>query len=247
MLIEIAGTILASLGGASLIIWAFARFLGKAWIHRIMSETNAKYEASLEELKAKQRMALESFTHDSKLLLEKSQSYTDITNPFYRTFFEKRIETYQTLLQIKNRYIKQIEEDFDVEMHGLWGEIYHSTYQSLREVCIENQLYISNDLDQLFEELRKGASVFIKEADMVESMYTEPRNAPPWEDEKLVRVYEKLAIETQGKMNEVLQQIAVDVSKIRSRIEVDEPNKGFNRTPVSSAAAKPGEFGGGAG
>jgi len=26
-----------------------------------------------------------------------------------------------------------------------------------------------------------------------------------------------------------------------------EPNNGFNRTPESSAAAKPGEFGGGAG
>ena len=247
MISEIAGTILASLGGASLIIFGFAHFLGRIWTHRIVSETNAKYETSLAELKAKQRIALEGFAHESKLLLKKNQSYSEITNPFYRSFFEKRIETYQALLQIKNRYIKQIEEDFDVEMHGLWGEIYHSTYQSLREVCIESQLYISNDLDQAFENLRAAASVWIKEADMVESMYTEPRNAPAWEDANLLRVYEKMATETQGQMTEVLKQIAIDVAKVRSRIEVDEPNQGFNRTPESSGPAKPGETGAGAG
>ncbi len=175
-----------------------------------------------------------------------SNSYTEITNPFYRSFFEKRIETYQILLQMKNRYIKQIEEAFSVDMHDVWGEIYYSTYQSLREVCIENQLYISNDLDQVFERLRKAASVWIKEADMVESMYAEPRNGPPWEDAKLMRVYENMATETQGRMTEVLQQIAVDVAKIRSRIEVDEPSHGFNRAPVGSAAAKPHEPSGGA-
>jgi hypothetical protein len=247
LIIEVAGTILASLGGASLIIWVFAHFLGKVWIHRIIRQTNSKYESSLEELKTKHKIALESFAQESQLLLEKNKSYSEITSPFYRSFFEKRIETYRTLLEIKNRYINQIEEDFAVEMHEVWGETYHSTYQSLRKVCIENQLYISNDLDQAFEKLRKAASVWIKEADMVETMYTEPRGVPPWEDSNISRVYEKLATETQAEMAEVLRQIAVDVAKIRSRIEVDEPNTGFNRTPESSRPAKPGELGGGAG
>jgi len=57
--IKIATTILLSLGGGGIIVFALSSWLGKVWANRIMAEERAKYERELTELRAKLERANE--------------------------------------------------------------------------------------------------------------------------------------------------------------------------------------------
>src|SRR5665213_3014699 len=51
--IKIATTILLSLGGGGIIVFALSNFLGKVWANRIMDKERAKFERELTELRLK--------------------------------------------------------------------------------------------------------------------------------------------------------------------------------------------------
>lgn len=221
MNIEVVGTVLTSLGGATVIVTAFAHFLGKIWLDRITKQNSAKFNAELEVLKTNNTILVEDFKSKGSIALKENEQFALISQSTYQNFFEKRITTYQKLLNIKNKHINEMEEDFLTEECESWGDVYHSTYQEIRALIIKNQLYISNDLDSIFTRFRSKASEFIKEADMVEA-YAYDSDNPPYENEEIKAVYLKFASETHDIMKSVLDQIGQDVSKIRSRIEIDK-------------------------
>lgn len=221
MYIEVVGALLASLGGASVIIAAFAHFLGKVWTDRIGKSTSAKFDAELEVIKSSNTLALEEFKAMSSLVLKEKENYAGISLEFYQSFFQERVRVYLQLLDIKNEYISDMEEEFLTEIHEAWGDIYHSTYKSIRKLLIEKQLYISNDLDELFGRFRKSASQYIRDADMVEA-FSNGEDEPPWENEKLKNIYTNFARETSKDMNAIMEQVGIDVSKLRSRIDIDK-------------------------
>jgi hypothetical protein len=217
---EIVAPILASLGGATVIIAAFAHYLGKIWTDQIAKSTSARFNNELEQLKASNTLALESFKMRASLSLNERENFAGISQKFYQQFFNKRVETYQSLLKIKNDYITGMGEEFLTDVFEREGAIYYSTYTSLRQLVIENQLYISNELDNSFGVLRLSASEFIKEADLVEANTDDPDH-PPYENQHLEAVYKKLASKTSTDMSKVFEQITCDVSKLRARVEID--------------------------
>lgn len=218
---EIVGTILGSLGGASVIIAAFAHFLGKIWADRIAKQTAAKINQDLEILKSKNTHALEEFKKRSESELKDREQFSGISLAVYQDFFKNRVQTYLKLLKIRNEYISSWHEDFVTEEAERWGDVYHSTYIDLKKLLIEDQLYISNDLESSFHELRMEAANYVKEADMVEG-YAMGAGAAPWDvAEQTTPIYEKLANETYELMSKVMRQIELDVTKLRSRIEID--------------------------
>lgn len=218
---EIVGTVLSSLGGATIIVGAFAHFLGKVWTARIAKSTSAKFDSDLEILKSRNTLALEEFRTAASLVLKEKESFAGISKEFYQDFFKKRVETYLKLLDIKNQYITDMEEEFTTEIHEDWGQSYHSTYKALRKLMIEQQLYISNELEKLFSDFRSSASKYIKEVDMAEA-FSINEDCPPWENDKIIAIYNKFANETHEKMYAVMNQISNDVSLLRSRIEIDK-------------------------
>lgn len=240
---EIVGTILASLGGASVIVAGFAHLLGKIWADRIAKTTAAGFTTELEAIKANNisaleniksnntialegikssnTIALEDFKRESNILLNDREQFGGISLEFYQEFFKKRVKTYLSLLEIKNNYITEMNEEFLTEIHEGWGQIYNSTYLSIRDVYIKNQLYISNELEALFSELRIEASTYIKEADLEEAHSYDEDNKP-WENQRLIAIYDKFASETSPLMKKVMDQIGEDVGKLRSRIELDK-------------------------
>ncbi len=221
MINEVIGSVLASLGGAALIIGAFAHFLGKIWTDRIAKSTKARFDSELEASRAQNQLALEAFKSESSKILKQQEYFAGISANFYQGFFSERVKTYLKLLEIKNQYITSMEEEFTTELHEDWGQIYHSTYTRIRKLIIEKQIYISNDLDSLFGSFRSDASKYIKEADLVEA-HTYNQDEPPWENENLRAVYNKFAVETGHHMQAILEQISHDVSKLRARIEIDK-------------------------
>lgn len=218
---EVVSTFLTSLGGATVIVSGFAHFLGKIWTARIAEATKYKFESELEQVRSQNELALKDFEQQSHLLIKEKEQFSAISKDFYQSFLKQRVDTYRSLMHLKNEYIENMEEDFTTEVSEDWGNVFESTYKKLRKLIIERQLYVSNDLDSLFSDFRYEASKFIKEADIVEAhAYIDERN-PPWENEELNEVYRKFAVATGSHMKKVMDQISTDVSKLRSRIEVD--------------------------
>ncbi|MGR4068631.1 hypothetical protein [Billgrantia sp. C5P2] len=221
MVNEVVASVLASLGGATFIVAAFAHFLGTIWTDRIARSTKARFDSELETTKAQHQLALETFKSSSSRALKEQEYFAGISASFYENFFSERVGTYLKLLELKNQYITSMEEEFLTEVHEDWGSTYHATYTKLRKLIIEKQIYVSNDLDKCFEIFRSEASRYVKDADLVEA-HTYTQDEPPWENESLRTVYEKFATNTDQHMQVVMEQIGRDVAKLRARIEIDK-------------------------
>ncbi|MEZ8168056.1 MULTISPECIES: hypothetical protein [unclassified Vibrio] len=217
---DLIGSVLASFGGASVIVMGFAHFLGKIWLDQISKRTAAKYNAELLTLKSKGKLALSSFKTKAAAELKNREEFNGISLEVYQGFFQNRVSTYLKLLKIKNAYTTKMHEDFITEEVEDWGNAYYSIYSSLRDLVIENQLYISNELEQRFSFLRMNAAEYIKEADKTEGYsYGDDSNVT---QERVSKVYKKLASETYQEMEDFFNQLDADVKKLRSRIEMDK-------------------------
>lgn len=219
---EVVGSVLASLGGATVIVGAFAQFLGKTWADRIARQTMAKYEQELEATKAKNVYALEEFKQKSNAELKDREQFGGISAQVYQDFLKHRVSTYIKLLEAKNKYISAMHEDAVTEETERWGEAYYSSYSEFRKIIIENQLYISTGLEESFHALRIEAAKYIKEADLAEG-YALGQGAEPWDaDEQRSSANDKLVTKTYELMATVIRQIDNDVSGLRARIDIDK-------------------------
>lgn len=218
---EIITSIIGSIGGATIIVRALVKWLGQVWADQIAKKTIAKFDQELEELKAKNSLAIENFKRQSDANLKNLEQFGTISSKNYQNFFENRISTYLNLLKFKNEYISQKHEDAVTEMTESWGDAYYTSYINLRNIIIKRQLYISNELELSFHNLRLEAAPYTKEADLAEQHALVAGKHPMVADEQRSSAHEKLAINTQALMNAVIQQINIDVSKLRARIELD--------------------------
>lgn len=219
---EIVATFLASLGGATIIVGALSHFLGKVWADRIAKQTLAKYDQELEVIKSKNNIALESFRKKAEAELKDREHFGGISKDVYEDFFKKRVLTYESLLSWKNDHIRNMHEDFLTEELEIWGDSYYLLYLSLRNILIKNQLYVSNELARCFHEFRLKAAEYTKEGDMAQG-YAMGAGASEMEaDEERAPINDKFVRETHELMDSVITQLDSDISKLRSRIEIDK-------------------------
>ncbi|MCG9665822.1 hypothetical protein L1D26_22490 [Vibrio mediterranei] len=219
---EFVSSVLASFGGATVIVGSLSHFLGGVWARRIAAQTVAKFEMELETTKAANKLALDAFKIKSEENLKERDQYNGISFDVYQGFIENRVKTYTNLLSIVNEYISKMHEDIRVEESESWGDAYYSIYVSLRDEITKNQLYISNELEVTFHRFRLKSAKYVKEADL-EEVHAIMNGAHQQEaDEQKCHVYDKFARETQNEMISVITAIKSDVSKLRSRIEIDK-------------------------
>jgi hypothetical protein len=91
--IKIATTILLSLGGGGIIVFALSNWLGKVWANRIMAEERAKYERELTEL----RLKLEK---DNQENLSKLQTDLEIYRDTYLKAHNDKLTIYRLVTDI---------------------------------------------------------------------------------------------------------------------------------------------------
>nr|PME51353.1 hypothetical protein BCV35_06315 [Vibrio cyclitrophicus] len=220
--LEVASSILASLGGATVIVGGLAQFLGKVWAKRIADQTIGQFKLELEATKAANQYVLDEFKVRSEEKLKDREQFNGISFEVYQGFITNRVQTYSNLLSIVNEYISKMHEDIGVEESESWGDAYYSVYVSLREQTTKNQLYISNELEIVFHEFRLKSAKYVKDADL-EEVHALMNGAHPFEaSEQKGHVYDKFARETQEEMKKVIATIKSDVSKLRARIEIDK-------------------------
>lgn len=220
-MIEVIGAILGSLGGATLIVSVFANYLGKIWTERITSQVHAKNEQQLEGVKAQYALALEIFNRKADAELKDLEIFSVISQEVYQAIFKERVNTYTKLLEIKNNHLKDMHEDYFIEESERWSDVYVSSYKELHNVIIEKQLYISTDLDNAFHELRLKAASHLRQADFIKANESESMEQYETFTNKQDEIYQQFAQETYELMKKVLNQISIDVAKLRSRIDLD--------------------------
>ncbi|EOU2550310.1 hypothetical protein ACNUSF_003649, partial [Vibrio parahaemolyticus] len=209
-------------GGATVIVGGLAQFLGKVWAKRIADQTVGQFKLELEATKAANQYALDEFRARSEEKLKDIEQFNSISFEVYQGFIPNRVQTYANLLNIVNEYISKMHEDIGVEESESWGDAYYSVYVSLRQETTKNQLYISNELETVFHEFRLKSAKYVKDADLQE-VHALMNGAHPLEaTEQRGHVYDKFARETQEEMMNVIAAIKSDVSKLRSRIEIDK-------------------------
>ncbi|WP_417877143.1 hypothetical protein [Vibrio sp.] len=222
MISEEVTSLLLSLGGSAAILVAFAKVFEKILIDQVSKRTAASLNQDLETLKSKHTNALEEFRAKSAASIKEREVFSTISIDTYQDFFKKRITTYQTLLNWENDYTEDMREDFLAEHTDSYGDRYFKAYQELREILIKNRMYISNDLDQKFQKLRHSAAEYTKQADYYEAMSESNGVEPQDYLQGISDIYHDLGAGTSEMMDDIIMQIAIDISKIRARIEIDK-------------------------
>ncbi|WP_141742651.1 hypothetical protein [Aeromonas hydrophila] len=219
---EVLTTLIASLSGASVILTAFAHFFGKIWADKIAQQTMARFNQELEIVRSRNTLALEDLKIRANLEIKDREQFSGISLEFYQSFFKSRVETYLILLRIKNDYFKNMHEDFFTELTEEWMSVYCNTFDELKNTVLENQLYVSNDLDIKFNSFRVEAASYLKEATIAEGEAIGHGADERYAAEEIRRpILERFYNDTHELMNDVLQQIEDDVRKLRARIEID--------------------------
>ncbi len=93
--LEIAGTIIVSLGGGGLIVFGLSSWLGKVWADRLMQKEKATHDRDLEDFRAKAVRRLEEEKAHYERALEDFKSHLDRENKRAHQTFEERIAFYK--------------------------------------------------------------------------------------------------------------------------------------------------------
>jgi len=106
VLIEVAGTILAGLGGAGLIIMAFASWLGKVWANRILEEDRLKYSRELEQIRS-------DLEKQHRLLQGNLDKAIHVHRVQFETEFRALSDIWEKLSQVRSR-MEGLRPFFDI-------------------------------------------------------------------------------------------------------------------------------------
>jgi hypothetical protein len=218
---EIFLDVLTKIGGATVVIGGLAALLGKLWLDRQAKTLTAKFDADMEQLKSSNVKALEDFRASAAFALKEREFFSELSSDFYKGFFAKRVEVYQELLRLANDYIVQMDEDFLAEELEAHGERHVRSYKVFRACILENQIYVSNGLEKAFRELRAAISPILLRADRDEA-WVHGLNGDLEDVLNARRDHEQNALRlTHDLMTKMLDQLTRDVSKMRSRIDMD--------------------------
>ncbi|HEV2622587.1 MAG TPA: hypothetical protein VGU65_10935 [Frateuria sp.] len=212
---------LGSIGGATVVVGGLSLFLSRVWAERIKRAAIAKFDQELEILRSANTKALEAFRAEAAAYLGERKAFTQFSAAFYQKFFEKRVSVYEELLRLINAYRKKMREDFLTDELEIWHEQYVESYRAFRDYLTKDQLYISNQAEAAFEELRSAISPYLASADREEAIRSSLdedidslHNARREHEDRALR-------DTSGLMEKLILQIQSDVSKMRARIEMD--------------------------
>ncbi|MDE3323591.1 hypothetical protein [Acinetobacter nosocomialis] len=227
---ELVLQILGSLGGGALIIMGFSNFLSKIWLDRITKQNSFlvdknlaafknQHTQDLEGLKSLYNSELEGIKQKNIEIQIDKQNFHQISNSFYQNFFEKRVDVYLKLLEMKNKYIMEMNESLMIDFHEGQPSVAFSTYKEMRLLINKEQFYISTELDKLFLILRNKAASFLKDEEMVEAKSFDGQDYEH-KIEQYEDVYYKFLIQNSEEINAVFEQIDKDIALLRKRAEL---------------------------
>lgn len=140
-IIAISGTILASLGGGVVIVFAFSNWLGKVWANRLMEKERAEHNEELERLKSKLINETESYKislKKSELLFEKQFDAASEFVALFRSFMPAHSLPHRDWEDVCNHFVRiaeNIERDLD-KFLSCYGAVLGSEVVDKITLCI---------------------------------------------------------------------------------------------------------------
>jgi len=122
-ILAISGTILASIGGGTAIVFGFSSWLGKVWANRLMEKEKNEHSRELESLKNTFLRETESY----KIKLKKSE-----------LIFEKQFEAASELVALHRSFMPQINFP-----HMDWEDVVDHYAFSSQKIEKELEKYLS--------------------------------------------------------------------------------------------------------
>jgi hypothetical protein len=125
LIVTIATTLVASVGGASVIILGLASWLGKVWSDRIYIHSSAKYEKDIEEIKSRYSADLEYIRAEISERRDLLNSLQMALSSGYTSSHERILEAVQSLWD----KIVEIRE-FTSSFHLIWNILLPRHYEN---------------------------------------------------------------------------------------------------------------------
>lgn len=148
--LSVVAAFLASLGGATVVLFALSAFLGRIWADRIAKQTMHRFSMEIEGLKSESQLALEQVRAINQVSMQERQVFSQMSQASYQEFFETRFKTYRDLLATRNSYL-EASENFVIDEYDGWGDEWVRHYKKLRKIASENQIFLSAKLDESFQ------------------------------------------------------------------------------------------------
>lgn len=152
---EIAGAILACLGGGSAIVLSFSSWFGKVWANRILEKEKAEHSKDLEQYKRELSEELEKVKSLNDKALYVSKAQYDNEYKIYMEIWEKLHECVLHTLLLYPNYVnipvddKRLEDDFDDKYDN-----YAKTYNEFSITIDKYAPFYRKDLNDSFIFLR---------------------------------------------------------------------------------------------
>lgn len=215
--------ILATVGGASLLITGLSAFLGKVWSKRIILKEKASIEKDIQEMRAHHDKELKLLEANIQLETLRKDQFHQVSKSTFESIFNRKIELYSDLLKISiefKRFAREsIYSEIDDPTDDLWD------YQrKIRDLIEGNRLYVTEALFQKYSAWYEKAVPYLKQADV--DGY-EAHGQAHTEEENYFNVsaaqhasYAKLVSETDAEFASILDQVDQDIDGLRRNIEM---------------------------
>lgn len=148
-ILAISGSVLASIGGGTAIVFAFSNWLGKVWANRLMVKEKAEYNKELEKEKTEHIRQLELLKNS---FLKETESYK-IKLKKSEFLFEKQFEAASELVALHRSFLPDISFP-----HMDWEDVLDHYVFSSEEIEKKLKNYLSCHGAVLGEEVEEKIS-----------------------------------------------------------------------------------------
>ncbi len=198
------------------ILMGLSLFFGKVWSNRLHEKDKSKNKQEILQLKDKLEKNKTKIEH-----------FHQISQSTYQNLFVKKITVYQDLIDIKNIYIKEFNEDVNLQTieyeHGSNYDFYYDFFNQIRVIIDKNKFYISNELFNKYNILYDKIKPFIHRLTEFNSFEMEMhsyREDPQQRDDDIQGMHYEMLQESKKELEDLFMQIEVDIKYIRNKIDL---------------------------
>ena len=174
---SIAGAVIASVGGSTLIVVGCSTWLGKVWANRILEADKAKYQSELENLK----VLLAKGTHEfnvatSRIDIQRSDAIKEL--------YGALIDWYDIAIEIMapNEFLLKKQPKEIVSKYIGWAGDLRSKANTIEQLSMRSALYFTDESYQILARCGIAASNLSNEFYAAAAEIDKSKDYPSWDD-----------------------------------------------------------------
>ncbi|MGP5211268.1 hypothetical protein ACTXJ5_10810 [Psychrobacter alimentarius] len=197
--------------GGNAVLGGLIIYLGKIYLERIGRNEQATIDERLKRLE-----------QDHEKLLTKDEHFHQISQQTYQKMFEKKVDAYMRLIQLRQQYLSNKEVNIPKEnVENYQGKDLISIL-SMKEVMEENRFYLSSDLIELFDQWYEEAYHYIVASK--EDAFNQALETFKWNEAERYFLNHTIQEASTKQLNLMLKETNNIIGKIFETIDIDVQN-----------------------